>query len=68
MDSLKEKMRLIQDEISSNFWLTQELSIKSLINGVGASKYTIFYRDIINALRFLIGHKNFTYDLAYIPI
>lgn len=40
------------------------MSIKSPINGISASKYIIFYRDIIKALRFLIGHKDFTHDLA----
>lgn len=41
------------------------MSIKSLINEVGICKYTIFYWDIIKALRFFIKQKDFTHYLIY---
>ncbi len=39
--------------------------IRSSINRVDTSKYTIFYQDIIKALKLLIEHKHFTHNLAY---
>lgn len=68
VDNLRKKMLVMQDRIVLDSWLTQKLSIESLINGVGSFKYTIFYRNIIKALRFLIEHKGFTHNLAYAPI
>ncbi len=68
VDNLRKKMLVMQDRIILDSWLTQKLSIESFINGVGTFKYTIFYRNIIKALRFLIRHKGFIHNLAYAPI
>lgn len=67
-DSLREKMRLINDGIEADEWPIQALSIDSEVDGVESIEYTIFYHDIIKSLQFIIGHKGFEQDLVYNPV
>lgn len=38
------------------------------VDGVESMEYTIFYRNIIKSLQFLIVYKRFKQDLLYSPV
>ena len=54
----------IQDD---NFYV-ETLKIKSLVEGTKEPEYKLMYRDIIAAIRFLLGHKPFKEHLVYAPV
>lgn len=47
----------MQDKIGLDSWFTQKLLIKFFINEVSVCKFTIFFWNIIKALRFLLSIK-----------
>lgn len=64
-NSLREKIWLIWGNIVLNLWLTKKFFIKSLMNELDISSYTIFDRDIINVFKFFIAYQDFTDNWNY---
>ena len=49
-------------------WYIYPIEIGSELPGIRSRTYYIYYRDIILALRFLLGYKPFDQYLAYAPV
>lgn len=55
----------MNDDIKTDKWHTQGLFEDFTVDDIKSAKYTIFYRNIIKSLQFLIGYKGFEQDLIY---
>ena len=67
----KEWLHLLDDipwGLGEREWYTHPIEIGSELPGVRGRIYYIYYRDVILALRFLLGHKPFDQYLAYAPV
>ena len=49
-------------------WMSTSVTVQSTFENVEKTTYQIQHRDILGAIRFLIGHPPFANDLAYAPI
>ncbi len=49
-------------------WWTKSISMRSVISDVAPKEYLMYYLDIIPAIRFLIGHRLLTQQMACAPV
>ena len=58
----------IQWGIHNDGWRVDDLCVPSEISGADDFRYEIYYRDIVEVIRFLLGHRPFKDNLAYAPV
>ena len=67
-DEWREQIDRIPWGIGNDTFRVEKLKIRSFIDGVREPEYHLMYRDILAAIRFLLGHKPFKEHLVYAPI
>ena len=54
--------------IQDDKFYVETFKIKSLVDGAKEPEYMLMYRDIVAAIRFLLGHKPFREHMVYAPV
>ena len=67
-DQLLDREGNIPFGIEDDGWTRDVISIQSNIEGTASKEYTLLYRGIIKALRFLLGHRPFKEDMVFAPV
>ena len=67
-EEFKHLIEHIDGGVLDDNWEIYEFTRLSEIEGIENVDYRVYYRDVIKAVRFLIGHEPFADSLAYAPI
>ena len=67
-DDWLEQLHRIPHGISNDGWTTDEFSITSDVSGLTDIDYNLHYRDVLEVMRFLLGHEPFQDNLVYAPV
>lgn len=66
-ENWRQKMHNIPWGIKDDHWTAHNIHVDSNIVGVKSKEYTIYYRDVVETIRFLLGHGPFKDSLTYAP-
>ena len=67
-DECTEQLNRVPHGISEDGWTTDEFNISSQVSGLTDIDYNLHYRDVLNVIRFLLGHEPFQDNLVYAPV
>ena len=68
VDEWRTQIHHILYDIENDYWTTEKFIITIDINDLAIIKYIIYYRDVIQIVRFLLNHELFQKNLNYILI
>lgn len=67
-DECKERLHHVEHGGENNMWIHQPFQLPSTTPALQERTYTVQYRGVVDAIRFLLGHPAFDDNLVYQPV